>query len=124
MRGHAIMGRRCGRVLRRFTALAAALRPNDQQTGGGSSLNAGVFGRQGAREAFTRAVALAPHSAEHHHNLACLCKDMGLNPEAVVHFRAALRLDPDNAAVFCGLAHSLQLVCDWHGCVRLSVRAG
>jgi protein O-GlcNAc transferase len=40
-------------------------------------------------------------------------KDCGRHDEAIVCYRAALRLRPDFPDAFANLMHSLQCVCDW-----------
>ncbi|EDQ87082.1 uncharacterized protein MONBRDRAFT_27585 [Monosiga brevicollis MX1] len=65
-----------------------------------------------ARVAFQQAVRLKA-SADDFNNLACVCKDLGVIDEAIKYYQSSLELKSDNPNVFCNLAHSLQMVCDW-----------
>ena len=49
-----------------------------------------------------------PHSLH-----ATLLLDAGIVQEAIRYYKASLHLKSDNPTVFCNLAHSLQMVCDW-----------
>jgi protein O-GlcNAc transferase len=66
----------------------------------------------GARNSFLVCLKLKP-TADDFNYLACVCKDLGNNAEAVQHFRNSLRMQSDNVHVYCNLVHSQQMICDW-----------
>ncbi|MEM7253327.1 MAG: tetratricopeptide repeat protein [Pseudomonadota bacterium] len=77
---------------------------------------------QAARDAYERALALAPRSTDAHINLGRLCQEQSRFEEAEAHYRSAIRVDADEATAHFNLATLYEDQEDW-GRAEASYRA-
>jgi predicted O-linked N-acetylglucosamine transferase (SPINDLY family) len=94
---------------------ALALRPNYAQAQNNLANAIRQTDLDGAIDGYKKAIALAPNYADAHNNLAEALKDSGQLDEAVAHYRAAMKLRPQDAALHSNWLFLLQFHPDWGG---------